>query len=1148
MKVQSKILVSIVASVAAAAVVALIAFSIFHRANDELARIRMCDRIIDKTHALNVLVASLNEESGRIDIGKVRETLDSLDVLFKKMTALAPGEEALISRMQKNNEELEAVIGRMFAADGTERESGDFLASRIWMKVLSISDDTNRLKDISQDRIISAHQKAGATILALIAILALTNGLIYFLSGRSIVRAQKALLHSEERYRVTLTSIGDAVIATDSAGAVTLINPLAAALTGWEDSEARGRMVGEVFRIINEQTGKPAEDVVGRVLREGRIAALANHTALICRDGREIPIEDSAAPILGREREVLGVVLTFHDVTKERRAQAELREKEERLRLFIRHAPASLAMFDLEMRYLSVSRRWLSDYKMDGRDLVGLSHYEVFPEIPEYWKEVHRRGLAGEVVNSDADRFERKDGSAQWLRWEVRPWLDSAGDVGGIVIFSEDITEVKKQEDELRRLNQILRALSNTNQAAIRAVDEPDFLDAVCRIIVEDCGHPMVWIGFAEDDANKTVRPVAQAGFEEGYLETVNITSADTELGRGPTGVAIRTGKPDVCRNMLTESRMRPWREQALKRGYASSAALPLRAGGLTLGALTIYSKEPNSFTNDEVALLAELADDLAYGITVLRLRLAHQRSEHKLRESQARLDLALRSAGMGAWQLDFAGNRRSLDDQACYLLGIDPATFTGVAEEFFQVLHPDDRETIRAALSRVIEEGVPFEKDYRVLLPHGGIRYIASRGKLVRDDKGRPVRLIGLIWDISERRRMEDELHKSRDELELRVRERTAELVRANDLLRNQAALLDLAHDAVLVRHIDDIVTFWNNGAVQTYGFTKQEALGKVAHDLLKTKFPEPVGQIREHVLTKGRWTGELRHTTATGEEIIIDSRWALEADANGIPIGFLEINRDITARKRTEEALRSNMARLELLNDELQDFAHVASHDLQEPLRKIQTFCDMARKRCADVLDDVGKDYLERVINAAGRMRQLLRDLLQFSRVAAKIEPFREVDLDRILREAADVFEASVEETGCRIEIENMPAIEADESQLLRLFQNLIGNALKFRGDETPHVRIYGRLDEHGTVEICVQDNGIGFEPEFADIIFKPFQRLHGRNEYDGTGMGLAICRKIIERHGGNIRAESAAGKGSTFIIRLPAKQARLENIGAL
>jgi len=234
--------------------------------------------------------------------------------------------------------------------------------------------------------------------------------------------------------------------------------------------------------------------------------------------------------------------------------------------------------------------------------------------------------------------------------------------------------------------------------------------------------------------------------------------------------------------------------------------------------------------------------------------------------------------------------------------------------------------------------------------------------------------------------------------------------------------------------------------------------------------------------------------------------------------------------------------MARLELVNTELQEFAFVAAHDLQEPLRKIMTFCDMAKTRCAAALDSASHDYLDRVVSSANRMRQLLRDLLEFSRVAAKSEPFKKIDLVKIVREAADIFEASVEETGCQIEIENIPAIEADETQMLGLFQNLIGNALKFRSAETPHIKVYGKLDRKRICEIFVKDNGIGFDPKFAELIFKPFQRLHSRIEYDGTGMGLAICRKIVERHGGNIRAESEPGRGSTFIIRLPVRQNQL------
>ncbi|SPF38579.1 PAS/PAC sensor signal transduction histidine kinase (fragment) [Syntrophobacter sp. SbD1] len=254
---------------------------------------------------------------------------------------------------------------------------------------------------------------------------------------------------------------------------------------------------------------------------------------------------------------------------------------------------------------------------------------------------------------------------------------------------------------------------------------------------------------------------------------------------------------------------------------------------------------------------------------------------------------------------------------------------------------------------------------------------------------------------------------------------------------------------------------------------------------------------------------------------------------------------------QERTAELSISNKAlmeyaeKLQRLNEELQDFTFVASHDLQEPLRKIQTFCDMARMRCAPVLDSTSNDYLDRIVNSANRMRQLLKDLLQFSFAASRAEPHKAIDLVKIAREAADVFEDTIKETGGLIEIETMPTIEADEAQILRLFQNLIGNALKFRGEEPPRIEIYAKQDRQGICEIFVKDNGIGFDRHFSERIFKPFQRLHTNREYEGTGIGLTICRKIVERHGGSIRAESEPGKGAIFIVTLPVKQDRREGI---
>jgi PAS domain S-box-containing protein len=203
-----------------------------------------------------------------------------------------------------------------------------------------------------------------------------------------------------------------------------------------------------------------------------------------------------------------------------------------------------------------------------------------------------------------------------------------------LVSVIRDISERRQREEELHRLNRTLLAVSNSSQAMMRwQEDEQAYLDAVCKIIVEDCGHKMAWVGYAEEDKAKSVKPIASAGFEEGYLETLKITWADTERGRGPTGTAIRTGKVSMCRNMLTDSKFEPWRKEAIKRGYASSIVFPLKNVHKIFGALTIYSKQPDPFTEDEVKLLTELANDLAYGITTIRLHAVQKRTEEAQRK-----------------------------------------------------------------------------------------------------------------------------------------------------------------------------------------------------------------------------------------------------------------------------------------------------------------------------------------------------------------------------------------------------------------------------------------------------------------------------------------------------------------------------------
>jgi signal transduction histidine kinase len=257
------------------------------------------------------------------------------------------------------------------------------------------------------------------------------------------------------------------------------------------------------------------------------------------------------------------------------------------------------------------------------------------------------------------------------------------------------------------------------------------------------------------------------------------------------------------------------------------------------------------------------------------------------------------------------------------------------------------------------------------------------------------------------------------------------------------------------------------------------------------------------------------------------------------------------------SEKERESYVKKLAESNRELEDFAFIASHDLQEPLRKIQTFGDRVKEKWGDGLGEVGRDYLTRMQNAAVRMQALIQALLIYSRVTIKPEPFSQVPLGALVEEVISDLAVRIEQTGGEVKVGAMPVIEASLSQMRQLFQNLLNNALKFHGEERPLIKVSGKEVHHSPsnegsmgephVEIRVEDNGIGFDEKYLDRIFQPFQRLHGRSHYEGTGMGLAISRKIVERLGGTITAKSIPGKGSTFIVILPVKQKSMEALEA-
>ncbi len=596
------------------------------------------------------------------------------------------------------------------------------------------------------------------------------------------------------------------------------------------------------------------------------------------------------------------------------------------------------------------------------------------------------RAFRGESFSVEAFAGDQSRSRSYFLT-SHNPVKDSNGKVNGVAVYAQDFTARKMAEEELKRANRTLQALSHNNWAMRHAKDETEYLEEVCKIITEDCGHSMVWIGFAANDKSKTVRPVAYSGFEEGYLEKISISWADSERGRGPTGTAIRTGQICTCRNMQTDPKFKPWREEAIKRGYASSLVLPLMDDNKAFGALTIYSRELDPFRGDEIKLLADLVDDLSYGIMTIRLSKAKSKAEKALQESEKRYH----------------------------------------------------------SLYSSMNEGVAIHE-------------------IIYNSQQEPV---------------------------------------------------------------DYTITDANKAYEQITGLKRIEIIGKRASEIYGTANP-PYMEFYAPVAETGTPTFFDSYFEPMDKHFHI----SVICTEKGKFATFFE---DITENKRDEEKLQSTMENLKRSNQELEQFAYVASHDLQEPLRMVASFTQLLEMRYKDKLDKEGLEYIDFAVEGAKRMQNLINDLLAYSRVTSNAKEFEEVNLEKVLDEVLFNLEIAIEENNAVITREKLPMIHTDYLQIVQVFQNLIGNAIKYRGKETPEIQISARNKSDYWL-FSFKDNGIGMEPDNFNQIFQIFRRLHTKDEYGGTGIGLAICKRIVERQGGRIWVESEPGNGSTFYFTIP------------
>ena len=484
---------------------------------------------------------------------------------------------------------------------------------------------------------------------------------------------------------------------------------------------------------------------------------------------------------------------------------------------------------------------------------------------------------------------------------------------------------------------------------------------------------------------------------------------------------------------------------------------------------------------------------------------------------------LAFEQAAIGMAMVMPDGRWCKVNAALCRILGYTAEELYGMT--FQDVTHPKDLDTdLNYVRETLAGARLSYQMDKRYIHKQGHIIWVQLNVSLARNSAGQPMYFISQIQDISHRKQLERELS---------ARE------------RRLTAFFDAASSAQVGFCIYDEQRRFiqiNQALAEINGVAAEAHIDKTTAEVLPT-----LTEIIEPLLMKVQLTkGPILNVEIVGHTPRypdIDRTWLasyfpIKVSSSRIQVGVIVI--DISDRKQMEQALYNINRELSRSNRELENFAYVASHDLQEPLRKIQTFGDRLQVKCGDMLSEQGGDYLRRMQGAAARMQILIQDLLSFSRITTAAHPREKVDLNSVVAGVLSDLEAFIVEQGGQLTIGDLPEVHADAVQMRQLFQNLISNALKFHQPYSPpHVQVHQVSSSRASyINVAVSDNGIGFDEKYVSRIFQPFQRLHGRSAYPGTGMGLAICRKIAEHHNGSITVHSSPGQGCTMVVTLPAQ----------
>jgi PAS domain S-box-containing protein len=969
-------------------------------------------------------------------------------------------------------------------------------------------------------------------------------------------RMEEVLHQSEEKYRSIVELANEGVWVTDTETKTLYVNEKMAEMLGY----SHGEMIDKRAMDFVDKNHKAYAELRMEKRRQGIDEVHENK--LVRKDGSTLWALVNSKSLFDKDGKFTGILAMVTDVTERKQADEALRQayenlqvqseelqaqseelsetyeslykSEQRLQAILDGSDNAFYVKDLEGRFILINKHLEELLGMKREEIYGKTDYDFFtPQLADFYKVNDSKILKSGVPEQLEEISDLVDGHHIFLANKF-PLYDSQGKPYAICGISADITERKQMEEALQKSKAKLEAaldsmtnavfisdtqgnfiefnnafatfhkFKNKDECAKTLAEYPEFLDVFMAdgtpAPLDMWAVPRALRGEIVTDAEYTLR---RKDTGETWVGSYNFAPI-----RDKDGAIV--GSVVIGRDITERKRA----EEALREAYEE---LQVQSEGIQAQSEEIQAQ------NEELQSQSE------------ELRIAYE----TLHESEARFRTLTENSPDVIARFDRQKRHIYANPFAAEPYDTYPEEIIGKTNSELG-MDPEQVKFWEGHYENVFTTGKPETMEFHYKSPQGKEYYFNTR-VVPEFVNGRVTSILAISRDIKDIKEAEIKLKETLDNLEEKVKERTADLEKAYNLLKESekglAEAQRISHIGNWDWNIRTNKLYLSDEVYRIYGCKPQEF--SVTRNLfLSYVHPEDrdyVDNSFKKALNEKPISIDYRIILANGEERVIHAEGEVNRNEKNIPVRTSGTIKDITERKQAEEMLKSKLEELARSNTELEQFAYVSSHDLQEPLRMISSYLQLLQRRYQGNLDDKADKYIHFAVDGAFRMQGLINDLLEFSRVTSRAREPEPVDCEFVLNQALSNLEVSMKENEATVSYGSLPEVIADSTQLVQVFQNLIINSMKFHSEEPPQIYICAEEKSSEWV-FSVQDNGIGIDPQYSEKIFEVFKRLHKKEEYEGTGIGLAVCKKIVERHGGRIWVESELGKGSTFYFTLP------------